>query len=305
MFGLFCCEQATCQVSVQAKSGPEFIKFDDPHCSYTLPTAINAFQVVTGSCSTKGGPMQGFVRDASGNFTIFNPPGSVSTEPMSINSQGFIAGNYFDGTLTHGFVRAPDGTFTTISFSTGFPWSTTVSAINEEGVVTGSACSGYAGGFAISAYVLPPGGTLTWLGLLGKGVVPFDINDGGVVTGTWFEYISDNPEGFVYKPDGTKTTFMPGIAATIPFGINHSGVVAGAWRDPVSTHGFLRASDGTVTSYTYPGNITPVVSLFCSRAAWTMLGGINVASTVTGTLPRQRRGAARLRAHAGRCHHHF
>ena len=48
-------------------------------------------------------------------FTTIDPPGSIYTYPWSINPAGAITGNYYDATGTgpHGFLRAPDGTFTT------------------------------------------------------------------------------------------------------------------------------------------------------------------------------------------------
>jgi hypothetical protein len=220
--------------------------------------------------------MQGFVRDASGNFTVFNPPGSVATQPMSINAQGFIAGNYYDGTLTHGFVRAPDGTFTTITFSVvpGYPWNTTISAINGEGVVAGST---YFGSNNPGGYILPPGGTFT-----GVGSVAFDINEVGAATGVTFT-TQDHALGWVYLPDGTGTALILG-PYTFPFGINRRGVVAGFWLSGGGRYsGFLRATDGTITSFPYPGAAPFVQPPFFTRATSGVQGGINVDSTVTGT----------------------
>src|SRR2546421_108487 len=47
-------------------------------------------------------------------FIIFDPPGSTSTHPASINAKGAITGSYNDANFVlHGFLRAPDGSFTT------------------------------------------------------------------------------------------------------------------------------------------------------------------------------------------------
>src|SRR3984893_8648546 len=47
-------------------------------------------------------------------YIIFDPPGSNSTQPASINAKGAIAGSYNDANyVLHGFLRAPDGSFTT------------------------------------------------------------------------------------------------------------------------------------------------------------------------------------------------
>ena len=53
-------------------------------------------------------------------FTKFDPPGSIETIPNSMNRSGAITGYYFDANfLFHGFLRSPDGTFTTIDFPGG------------------------------------------------------------------------------------------------------------------------------------------------------------------------------------------
>jgi hypothetical protein len=49
-------------------------------------------------------------------FTKFDPPGSISTIPNSMNRSGAITGYYFDGNIFHGFLRSHDGTFTTFEF---------------------------------------------------------------------------------------------------------------------------------------------------------------------------------------------
>jgi hypothetical protein len=293
VLGLFCCEPAIGQSSsVEIVGNAVFIKFQDARCSVS-PAAINAFNVVTGGCSTKDGLLEGFVRDAFGRFTIFNVPGATSTTPTSINARGAIAGNCVIGGMPHGFVRAPDGTFTTFAVPTqaNFYYHTSVSAINGAGVVTGTYY--YPEGIVhiYGAYVLPPGGTFKSVGDGGDGAVAMDINEAGVVTGTSFFTnlgIGARGGGFVTTPDGPGTSFRPGFDLTLPFGINRSGVIAGIWSDPAGTHGFLRAPDGTITSYNYPGDITSyygtVVHMpFCCRSASGVYGGINAGGSVAAT----------------------
>jgi len=259
-----------------------FITFQDLACPYMLPISINVFQVVTGSCSTAaGGHRSGFIRDAAGNFTIFNPPGAVDTYPMSINALGAIAGSYSDGSRSHGFLRAPDGTFTSFDYPASV--ATFSSAINGGGTITGSF---YFGDLTPHGFVRAPDGTMTAVTEMTgsiKGAVPFDINEPDYVTGSWNQAISDIPQGFVQAPDRTNTYFLPGFSGTIPFGINRSGVIAGIWRDPVSTHGFVRLPDGTITSYTYPGGVMITSLLFQSRAASGVFGGINAEGYITAT----------------------
>ena len=280
ILGLFCCEPVVGQSSsVEIVGNAVFIKFHNASCHYMVPSAINVFNVVTGSCSKKAGdPPQGFVRDALGHITIFNVPGATSTQPTSINAQGAIGGHYSVGSSGHAFIRAPDGTFTLFNFI-GF--DTFVSAINGAGVVTGSYYYSTEGGYMRAADTFTPVGAPHQA----NGVVPFDINEVGFITGVWFQPISDVPQGFVRAPDGTEQSFGPGGAyAVVPFAINRSGAIAGFWRDPVARFsGFLRAPDGTITSYPYPGSVALVGPRFTSRSSSGVLGGINAAGTVTGT----------------------
>jgi outer membrane protein assembly factor BamB len=85
-----------------------------------------------------------------------------------------------------------------------------------------------------------------------------------VITGTYFELISGNPFGgnfrvFVRTRDGTFTTFdaatyAPCCIWSFPSGINPAGAITGSFNDGFSiNHGFLRATDGTVTTFDVPG----------------------------------------------------
>jgi hypothetical protein len=83
------------------------------------------------------------VRDAAGKITSFDFPGSVGTEAASINNNGVITGNYGDSAGTHGFVRAPGGSFTSFDPPTIcqipdlIQPQTIPTGINDEGVITG------------------------------------------------------------------------------------------------------------------------------------------------------------------------
>jgi hypothetical protein len=79
----------------------------------------------------------GFLRDASGAFTTFDPPGSQATYPGGNNVLGTITGSYIgsDGVF-HGFVRGPFGKF--ISFDVGALGTVTPLDINLAGEVSGT-----------------------------------------------------------------------------------------------------------------------------------------------------------------------
>src|SRR3974390_2577751 len=71
----------------------------------------------------------------------FDPPGSTLTPPSQINPAGELAGfSLAAGGMIHGFLRAPDGTFTTFEApgaGTGSFQGTLGFSINPEGAVTG------------------------------------------------------------------------------------------------------------------------------------------------------------------------
>jgi len=74
-------------------------------------------------------------------ITSFDPPApggltTISTEAASINGKGEIAGTSTDSNSTiHGFVRHPDGSFTTFDNPAGI--ATIVFSINRGGATTG------------------------------------------------------------------------------------------------------------------------------------------------------------------------
>ena len=69
-------------------------------------------------------------------YTTFDPPGSITTIPTSINGAGEIAGYYFSADNNyHGFLRTRNGAFQTFNF----PGATETQAncINAAGQITG------------------------------------------------------------------------------------------------------------------------------------------------------------------------
>jgi hypothetical protein len=147
----------------------------------------------------------GFVRASNGTFATFDAPhGSpIGIVPVSINPAGTITGYYADANFVgHGFVRAAKGTF--VSFDapgagTTFPGTYSFS-INPAGTIVGmfTDAKNLSHGF-----VRASDGTFNTFDVPGQmtSFVPFDcarplyINPDGVITGTYFEFISGNPFG--------------------------------------------------------------------------------------------------------------
>jgi hypothetical protein len=77
---------------------------------------------------------QGWFRDTDGTFTIFNPPGSISTNPGRINDAAQSVGGFGDATGFHGYLYS-GGSFTIIDV----PGSTETGTfgINDSGQIVG------------------------------------------------------------------------------------------------------------------------------------------------------------------------
>lgn len=191
------------------------------------------------------------------------------TFPAAINLSGTIAGSYFDAAGSHGFLRAPDGTTTTIdppfciAGSTGI---TTSDTINSAGAVVGI-CTLSTGTSPQRVFLRDPMGNFTEISPPnnnphnGMGVFP-SINDMGQIAGSYTD-LSSHTHGFVVSPpyaSGNYTIFdVPGdtYAETHigiePVSINSSGQVAGYYFVGSSTaYGFLRNPDNTFTTFPAP-----------------------------------------------------
>ena len=102
----------------------------------TFATAINNNGVVAGGFLDSSG-LHGFLRDAAGNVTTFDPPGSVGTTVTGINDLNEVVGYYIlaPGAPAHGFLRNGAGKFTVFNAAPGK--NTLPTAINNSGVVAG------------------------------------------------------------------------------------------------------------------------------------------------------------------------
>ncbi len=97
-----------------------------------------------------------------------------------------------------------------------------------------------------------------------------NINDAGLIIGTYSQNASDTLHGFVLKK-GVYTTLDPdGSIFTEPVGINSNGVIVGFWVDQNQfSHGFAY-QNGQFTTIDYPG------------ASNTQLSGINDQGQMVG-----------------------
>jgi hypothetical protein len=234
----------------------------------TFPFSINAAGAITGYYQAPPpfpSPLHGFVRSLEGNFTSFDPPGSISTKPQSINASGAIAGYYNEANqIVHGFVRRPNGNIT--SFDPPGSISTMALSINSEGAITGYY---HEANNVVHGFVRRADGTIvTFDAPESTGTFPVSINDRGAITGSYNFANSGRAFGFVRESDGKFTTFDSGI----PTSINLEGTTTGGGSAGL---GFVRDPGGTITLFDASSQI--------ACAGRTMPSSINAAGVITGS----------------------
>jgi hypothetical protein len=132
---------------------------------------------------------------------------------------------------------------------------TTPSSINDSLTVAGSysTLTGFTGGFVRTA-----SGQITTIDVGQVYTGQLRINAAGEIAGI-YEDISGLSRGFVRSAAGSITTFNPGgpSGSTQVTDINDAGTVVGIYlptnTDPPS-QAYLRAADGTITTFTVPGS---------------------------------------------------
>jgi probable HAF family extracellular repeat protein len=262
---------------VRARNGT-FTTFDVPGPTSTYPSHISQTGAITGNFIYNNDPnfvAHGFVQTRNGIIITFDAPGSASigTLPSDINAEGEITGTYYDiNFVGHGFFRARNGTLTTFDApgagTTGdFPGTYAV-GINPEGTIVGmytdanKATHGFLRTSDGSFTTFDPPDRIAIFSGFSFGLNLY-INPEGVITGACFDPDSNKFGGtyrvFVRAPNGTFTTFdaanyPPCCIYSFPSGINPAGAITGSFNDGFSiNHGFLRATDGTVTTLDVPG----------------------------------------------------
>lgn len=91
----------------------QYTTVESPSGEFTEVVSMNNSGRLSGSTQKLSGLYAGFVRDNSGNITVFQVPGAgfgqeeeQGTVPVGINSGGTVAGYYYDANkVPHGFIR--------------------------------------------------------------------------------------------------------------------------------------------------------------------------------------------------------
>ncbi|HEY7096697.1 MAG TPA: hypothetical protein VH437_08240 [Terriglobales bacterium] len=114
------------------------ILFDVPGSTSTAPASINASGEITGYY-LNGNRRSGFIRDAAGNFTLFDGGNGTQTltQPTAINASGQVTGTFYDDlNVEHAFLRDVDGTIT--FFDGPYEAITNPIAMNDLGEIVGN-----------------------------------------------------------------------------------------------------------------------------------------------------------------------
>jgi hypothetical protein len=248
----------------------------------TVAFAINPAGAITGYTRDANSARHGFLRAPDGTFTTFDNPGAGTcstscgtigpgqgTRAFAINPSGQIVGFYSNNSgQCHGYVRAPNGTFTQIDaphagtgpFPQGtFPSEITPMGINPAGAITGF----YVDASSVQhGFVRASSGKITEFDPTGSILTtPNAIDEPGQITGFYFD-ANFVGHGFLRAIDGTITSFdAPGADSTpgsgngtFGVGITPNGEIEGVFVDPKGVlHGFVRSKQGAFTTYDAPG----------------------------------------------------
>jgi len=215
-------------------------------------------------------PGQGFIRKPKGRILTFGDANAYHNfVAAGINAQRTVCGSLIDAQGTqHAFVRTADGTFTV--FDPPGSTSTFATDINDSGLVVGA----YDSGMRSHGFIRGADGAITTFDDPdAHDIVPFSINRSGVIVGEIGEYGS--VVVFIRSAAGKFKRFdLPGsdVDQLDWVGINDNGMIAGSYdHDSGETaSGFIRARDGTVTTFDLPD------------AYFTYVTGINRQGAVVG-----------------------
>lgn len=245
----------------------QFESFEIPGAKHTCIAGINNSRTTVGTYVDANDAGHGFVRHPNGKFQLLEPFGYEGV-PESINDHGVIVGDYFDGTVSHGFVYSK-GVFKSFDAPAGSS-SIHLSGINNLGHIVGVA-EFWADDISRKTFLLTPLG-MTWIDSVNSVTDATGINDFDVIVGNRGEFGAAF-SGFVRFPDGTYLDiYYPDSWRTWVYGINNRGQIAGmAYFDFGSVGQPFVYSDGNLIAVNVP---------FSHDSVW--LNGISNNSRVAG-----------------------
>lgn len=246
----------------------------------TYSSGINDWGAIAGSYQSADTVYHGFLRSPDGHFTTFEAPGADTTagshngtSPSSINDLGVIAGSFSDATgLSHGFLRTPDGKFTTFDVSGAGGIGTLPVALNVEGAIVGYYTDS---NYVFYSFLRNPDGsfkTFSGPGACNTGFPTGCYANEATNVSIWGTIVGNYADGnfiehsLIRRPDGTLITFEAPGAGTLAgsyqgtgcpgyfAGFNIWGAIAATYTDANNVHhGFVRSPSGEFTTFDAPG----------------------------------------------------
>lgn len=213
--------------------------------------AINNEGEVTGYYLDAHSFWHSFVRDASGNITVFDDPDATTatgngTYAWTINDRGEVGGFYNKNNITginRAFVRSSLGNFKNFDAVPGGSTLMQPIGMNLSGEVAGY--YGNATTLVTQCFLRDATGKITDFAIPGSSVsLATAINDSGVVVGYWMAQNQLLVESFVRDVAGNISTFAApeNNYGTFALGINRNGQITGNWQDNQTfvNHGFVQ-----------------------------------------------------------------
>lgn len=205
-----------------------------------------------------------FAAPAQAGYVSFDPPKSTFTMPIRMNNHGAAVGYWSFRHNAHGFVRAPDGTIA--SFDPPHSIETTPIDINDDGTVVGVYQETHQIGLARHhGFIRRPSGEIRSYDAPGASGYTLirAINKKRTFTGTFTDG-QGLDHGFVQEANGRFTSFdAPGSASSWPTTISDDGTIGGFFFHVgggcggAIASGFIRAPDGTVTTFDIENGVAP------------------------------------------------
>ena len=253
----------------------------------TQVTSINATGEVSGTYLDGAGALHGFLRDASGNITLFEDPNAATgseqgTIATAIDAAGDIVGAYIDANnAIHGYLRkASTGAFTTIDAADAGTLTyqgTYPDAFDEAGDIFGSFTDA---NNVVHGFVLPANGTIVTYDAPGSGVTSAQrvggrLNSKLSQLGKSFGVSSKSKRAHspmvklktllanmgrmnangtgLLNGNGPNPSGTGSIGNFLLNSVNASGEVIGLATDgDFVFHGYLRAANGSITTIDAP-----------------------------------------------------
>lgn len=240
-----------------------------PGSTITYIGGLNDENIITGSYVTSDGVTHGYFGTLDGQYQTFDY-GAGDTHPLAISNDGYISG-YASGVgeriYGYEFVRAPDGSITTIDNKRrhGTPLNGLAQGIVKNINFVGDywdenfLTHGYVGkGAYLRAELTLPFDT--------DKVRPRGLNQDGTVVGYFRDLDQidrDNFRGFILKDDVATAFDYPDPRANYvwPEASNKHGIIAGAWaaNDGSVEEAFLFDTiKGKFRTITVPGALYPI-----------------------------------------------